>query len=669
MAYGLKYRSEFVNAQGHSCRLDLFYKDYSGATIALNSGLRAFVLREFNSDNDFYKPIRPQQAEFEILADVVTLESFLFNDDDSVQVQFSWEGNLYWRGWLIQDDFEESWVDSAHFITLRATEQLSGLNIIAPALPIGSSTPLDFIINAISTTSISNTLDYGIRILNNLFYTSMDDKDILDTNICLDQMYLNNQTFQKTLITFDDYQTILEKINTSFNQTIFQYQGAAYLMRMSEFITYPNTLPGVQFQPLVLPTRISTAEDYKCYIGIDAEIKPIMPEMLRQVERPYKKFQIDYKYEFPPEILCNESFLKGTFISETATQKNYTLDNWTIYKGSRDSPTAASTTKGRQIDYSTDGEPLDNFAFYNIDDTGGNIYTWIQSCDIKLIAGSWIEIDFDTFFNSALGFNDFKVAQVLFIRNDSIQYRYGLSMQGQWILSPDNTFDNAAIPFLTGSQEAGTSRRYFNTNVRSNPVPYNGIVKVLFIARFNELGGAIRQIKNLKFNINTLVNGKNDVKIIGDYDLLTKTENIKQNYQTTSYLDDGENPYWKGVIFDEFGERTGDNWYRMQYQSESFTFKRQKAIAHWLLNRRYRQLITGNFYGITWSSYERPIGLMSRFIFFDDAPTKQFMIVNLQEIDFVSCQWKATLIETYDSTLDAILTDYPPHSFDFLYQE
>jgi hypothetical protein len=61
--------------------------------------------------------------------------------------------------------------------------------------------------------------------------------------------------------------------------------------------------------------------------------------------------------------------------------------------------------------------------------------------------------------------------------------------------------------------------------------------------------------------------------------------------------------------------------------------------------------------------------LMSRFIFSDDAPNKQFMIVNLQEIDFVSCQWKATLIETYDSTLDSTLTDYPPHSFDFLYQE
>ena len=79
-----KYFSEWVNAEGNYCRLDFYFASYSGAATELNSGLRAFVLKEFNSDNDFYKPIRPQQAEFEILADGVTLESFLFNNDNEV---------------------------------------------------------------------------------------------------------------------------------------------------------------------------------------------------------------------------------------------------------------------------------------------------------------------------------------------------------------------------------------------------------------------------------------------------------------------------------------------------------------------------------------------------------------------------------------------------------
>jgi hypothetical protein len=658
MAYGLKYRSEFVNAQGHSCRLDLFYKDYSGATIALNSGLRAFVLREFNSDNDFYKPIRPQQAEFEILADVVTLESFLFNDDDSVQVQFSWEGNLYWRGWLIQDDFEESWVDSAHFITLRATEQLSGLNIIAPNLPNGHNTPLDFILNAISTTSIGNQFNYGIRILNNLFYETMTDKDVDDTATCLDQMYIANSTFQKTITTFDDYQTILEKINTSFNQTIFQYQGAAYIMRMSEFLTYPNVLPAIQFRPLLIPTVISTVEDYKAYIGIDSEIKPIMPEMLRQVERPYKNFQIDFLNIFPPELITNESFKIGSLILQTNRIRNFSVDYWSLKTWiTRTTNANGSFYRSQELN---NGQILDEYLIIFGD---FNYENYLVSQPLLIEESNFFSIEFE-FKNT--------ISQDLLTGNVNTVYvtleaftgeKYTLDNDGTWVLS-NSTYTSNVKALTVRYENEIPFYNYKTVNVTSRLTPKKGYIYVNFINK-NISTNFQPIIKTLKIGVSTAV----PTDIVGDYDLLTKTEAIKNNLTITTNLDDGENLYWKGVIFSPDNTLTGDNWYRMQYQSESFTFKRQKAIAHWLLNRRYRQLITGNFYGISWSSNERPIGLMNRFIFSDDAPTKQFMIVNLQEIDFVSCQWKATLIETYDSTLDATLTDYPPHSFDFLYQE
>jgi len=665
-----KYYSAWVNAEGDDCQLDFYFASYSGAVTELSSGMRAFVLKEFNSDNDFYKPIRPQQAEFEILADGVTLESFLFNNDNEVSIQFLWNGSVYWRGWLIQDDFEESWVDSKHFITLRATEQLSGLNIIAPTLPVGHSTPLDFILNAISTTSISNTPDYGLRVVNNLFYETMTNKDVDDTATCLDQMFISNSTFQKTLTTFDDYQTILEKINTSFNQTIFQYKGAAYLMRMSEFLTYTGNLPGIQYQPFnVLAPVIATNESYLAYIGIEDDIKPIMPEMLRQVVRPYKKFQIDYKNEFPPEILCNESFLQGTLISSTSTLKLYTIDSWGYFKGLKETPTVATSEYGRKVELTVDNEIIDNCAYF-IPTVGDFSQYWLQSCDILVRAGGFIEITFDTSMITTSAFDNYAVAQVLLLADAGGlgNPRFGLNNAGEWILSPTD-FDNAAIPFITGSMAAGTGVRYFTTTVKSNSIPFNGVIKVLFLRKPSDVLGLERRYKNIVFNISTLINGRNDVQVIGDYDRYTKTEDIKNNFQQQIYLDDVENPYWKGAIFSPDNVLTADNWYRMQYQSETFTFKREKAIAHWLLNRRYRQLITGNFYGLTWNSSEEVIGLMNRFIFTDDAPTKQFMIVNLQEIDFVSCQWKATLIETYDSTIDTSFTDYPPHSFDFLYSE
>jgi len=680
MAYGLKYYSEFVNAEGHSCRLDLYYKDYSGSTTSLNSGMRAFVLKEFNSDNDFYKPIRPQQAEFEILADVVTLESFLFNDDDSVKVQFSWQGSLYWRGWLIQDDFEESWVDSAHFITLRATEQLSGLNIIAPSLPNGHSTPLDFILNAIQNTSISNTVNYGMNVVNNLFYETMTNKSTDDTATCLDQMYISNQTFQKTLTTFDDYQTILDKINTSFNQTIFQYKGAAYLMRMSEFLTYPNDLPGIEYRPLLIPSIISTSEDYKSYIGIDEEIKPIMPEMLRQVIRPYKQFQIDYKYKIPIEIVANSSFIRGDIFYNSSVIKKYYVNNWLRYYGSKDSPTYSSTIY-RDVIYDSDGKIFDNAAV--VDYVTGQSNTFALSEAVYVQRNEKLNFKINIGDDTLVTYTSPKrVMQILFVADNAIipnpVKKYGLNNNGEWIESPDYTWDNAAIPFITTDlfpmttnsiSPSGYIINYTNVELTSKPVPTSGKIYVLLYQDSPPFIAPSRHYKDFTFKLITQYDGLYNDNIIGDYDRLTKSENIKNNLQNEIYLDDADSYYVLGAIKSPLSTLTGDKWLRQQYTSERFTFKRQKAIAHWLLNRRYRQLISGNFYGISWNSGERPIGLMNRFIFTDDAPNKQFMIVNLQEIDFVSCQWKATLIETYDSTLDADLTDYPPHSFDFLYQE
>jgi hypothetical protein len=660
-----KYYSGWVNAEGDECRLDFYFASYSGAATELSSGMRAFVLKEFNSDNDFYKPIRPQQAEFEILADGVTLESFLFNNDNEVSIQFLWNGSVYWRGWLIQDDFEESWVDSKHFITLRATEQLSGLNIIAPTLPVGHSTPFDFIINALANTSIANGLFCDTNIINNLFYETMTDKDVDDAATCLNQMFISNATFQKTLTTFDDYQTILEKINTSFNQTIFQYNGDAYLVRMSEFLTYPASLPGVEYQPFnVFFPFTATNESYLAYIGIDEDIKPIMPEMLRQVVRPYKKFQIDYKYEFPPEIVPNSSFKKGAFSFEETQNKFYLVENWLKYYGSRDTPTLSSEPLYRQEVYDDDGVLVDNAL--SVKYITGQSNTFAKSESIRIIKNE--KINFKISIAENLGANEIKkVLQILYVTDAGA--KYGLQLDGLWILSPSG-WDNAAIPFIEVELEFQDSIdfNYTNFSLTSNAVPENGYLHFIFYNN-NPAATPFRWYKDFNFNLISKINGVYSGGIIGDYDRYTKTEDIKQNLQLQSTLDDGDSFYWKGTIFSPDNVLTADNWYRMQYQSESFTFKREKAIAHWLLNRRYRQLITGNFYGLTWESSERVIGLMNRFIFTDDAPTKQFMIVNLQEIDFVSCQWKATLIETYDSTIDTSFTDYPPHSFDFLYSE
>jgi hypothetical protein len=380
-----------------------------------------------------------------------------------------------------------------------------------------------------------------------------------------------------------------------------------------------------------------------------------MPEMLRQVVRPYKKTQIDYKYDYPVEIICNESQLRGALVSSDASLRTYEIDCWNMYTFITRA-TAAGSSKYR-LQVLNNGQIIDDYTkiYTNVENEN-----YLVSQGIILSQNNIFELTFSyKRFISSTGPATFSAAYVTFETYGGAKYT--LDDDGTWALS------NSGYGINRKSLDVNyLSTQNFNewveVKVVSKDAPASGLLYINFI---NNIAGEQTGIKNIKANVTSGLR----LDVTGDYDLYTKSEDIKNNLRLQTFLDDGENRYWKGVIFSPDNTLTGDNWYRMQYQGETFTFKREKAIAHWLLNRRYRQLITGNFYGLTWNSSEEVIGLMNRFIFTDDAPTKQFMIVNLQEMDFVSCQWKATLMETYDSTIDTSFTDYPPHSFDFLYSE
>ena len=75
----LKFVLEFENVERVKCVVNFFFTDYDGNPITIYGGARPFVLGEFNSDEDLFKPIRPQQATIEILASAsgVKLEDFL----------------------------------------------------------------------------------------------------------------------------------------------------------------------------------------------------------------------------------------------------------------------------------------------------------------------------------------------------------------------------------------------------------------------------------------------------------------------------------------------------------------------------------------------------------------------------------------------------------------
>ena len=114
MAYGIKYRITFKTLQDDTCKVDFYIDGYSGSIIDLEPASNPFVLQEFNSDEDIYKPLRPQQATINFISQpTVSIDDFLSNADTYCYVAFEFLSAVqyYWYGYLLQDDFQESWQD------------------------------------------------------------------------------------------------------------------------------------------------------------------------------------------------------------------------------------------------------------------------------------------------------------------------------------------------------------------------------------------------------------------------------------------------------------------------------------------------------------------------------------------------------------------------------
>jgi hypothetical protein len=652
MPYAIKYEYSFNTLQGDQCRVILFFKDYSGPVTFLNPTARPFVLREFNTDADLFKPIRGFQAELQFMSDNVTLDDFVSSNDDNVQVQLFFSNRLVWAGWLMQDDFQEDWIDVGHVITLRATDGLGQLSQ-DPALNIVGLAPVDeFLGDAITGTPIPTL--FQATIVNNLYYDGMQDRDdgYLDP---LSQVYVDGKTFEG-----DNNQQLVEKINKAWSQTLYQYGGQWWFVRQEELFHNDNVKGIVRG----LFGNGAIDRSFNVSIGVNEAIKPIVPLMLRTIRRPFKDTKITFKYEYPNEILCNQNFQRGNLVPPTLNQ--YTIDCWTLYRGKPGASTAGTGTARRKVETDADGNVTDDYAIITTPIGHDQV---LVSQQIYMNLNDSIDFGIEMRIpNNEVGPQNI-LAVAVSVEGTSGPFGassvYWLSNDGEWsYITNGFTSQPGFINFSFSSGEKIGDWK--GVNIRSLRFPSTGVLKVWLFVNLSIVQNT-RHFKNVEVSI------REAARIVGaegDFDRYTIPDTVRNSYEEQSYLDDTNNRTHKGALFYN-NDLTGDSWYRMRYPAERFTFKRHNAVAKMLLNRRYRNRLEVTMLGIKWmdGSVERPIWLMNRFRFVDDAPTKRFMIANLSEIDFMAAQWKATLIETYDTAVDDELTaNYPPSDFGSIFK-
>jgi hypothetical protein len=474
---------------------------------------------------------------------------------------------------------------------------------------------------------------------------------MIDVDSPLFQCYIDAKTFQQDANVYDDSLTVIEKINESFSQTLFQYNNRWYFFRVEELYTsYNNNLIGNVWN-VGTPTGINKRYDIE--VGIDKEVKPISPEMLRLIQKKTKFDEIDFYYEQFNEVLDNETFARATYINTVGSSKFYSIDEWTLETGTLMSPTPPTINNEARIQEiyltSVTGGLLERFLYIKNLAAAGLGYSWLKSASVPVKSFSFVNISFDT--KRLYDISDVAAFVVI----ESTSGYYSLKENGKWVYSTTLNFLLGGI-FLESNTQVNTEE--WNTlEVDADRVPEDGMLTVRLMSLSNPANPtSVAYFKNLKLSIINGFENENYVrKINGINSLYTKTGTIVNSSKNQIYLDDHFSALHKGAIFQSNGTTLTDaNWHRLRFPSETFGFRRQNATARWEHNRVNRNKIDVNFYGTMWddNSTLMPVGLINTIRFLDDDPNKVYWIANLREIDYANGTWSATLEEVYDEIRD-----------------
>lgn len=659
MAKVLKYRLDFKGFDGASCQVEFYYEGYSGAVTYLDGADRPFVLKEFNTDEDLFKPIRPMMAEINILASStgVKIEDFLAETDTDIEVRFyssDFPTAYIFIGILLQDNFQETWVDTNHIITLAASDRFGYLKEVQltnfGSEFTGRNTPLEYIEAACDETYASFA---QFSVINNLFHTSMTSTN---GNHPLDQCKIDAKTFQIQAQTYDSCYNVLEKINRAFNQTLFLYMSKPFLLRLEEFyIPSTQNLRGVYINNLTFPaTKTLIDTRYDINVGVNEEVKPITPEMLRFIKRKTKKDTVQFDFTQFDEIFCNQTFERGSLVSSTSTLKTFNVSNWTWYEGALGSPTTPTTGAFYRAEtYVASGSITDNYIYITQDSSQNR---WIKSCGVNVVEGETFSFSVDHRYK--VQFSGFSTRTVMVFQLISGANYYTMDETGTWYASNSSWTTNLKqVEVSFDGSNPVLSNEWNTVEVGSKPIPGTGTLYVsLWCPNAGYTSGQEAWYKNIQIEYNTNFNGFIDKNIIGIQSIFTKSIDVKNNFQQETFIDDSSSKLYRGSIFQTDGTTlTDQNWFRYRYNSERYGFRKQNDIAYWENNRNNRNKIDAYFYGLKWddNSTTKFIGLMNTIKFVDDDTNRVYAILNLKEIDFASNTWNATLLEVYDNIKDA----------------
>lgn len=233
MAYGVKYRLDFVDDELNGKRIEILKDNYTGSVLPL-VGTGDPISIKWDGNDDFYSPIIGSSCSINLfVTDDVSYDDFYTADEREYQVKVYYQNGgsyvLYWIGWLMVDQFREAVTSKPFPITLTAFDGLGSLN--GYKMPISSTATSQTLLWYIYNSLDNLDLDLDIYISN----------DIRKTGATASQYTIYDQapavsTFQlMSDLDLPDAKKTLEQILKFTNARIFQSFGRWYIINNSSY--------------------------------------------------------------------------------------------------------------------------------------------------------------------------------------------------------------------------------------------------------------------------------------------------------------------------------------------------------------------------------------------------------------------------------------------------
>jgi hypothetical protein len=430
------------------------------------------------------------------------------------------------------------------------------------------------------------------------------------TKCFLEQTLIDPQTFLKDAETYDDCYTVLTKILSAFNFTLFQSLGAWHMVRWDELRYFNNRVPAYVYNYDASFNGYSLLQ-----VPFDAGFgRPTYGEtgLLHRIIRPFAYDKETFNYKQPPQLLRNYDLKTlGTLLN------SYNVNVWIkggqtyySYDDAVDADPAGATITATFVKYQEYAAPY-----------------WYDSGLAPQVANYFIRVVLDNIDNEIERYicaknDNIKSYKIEANKGDIFNFSFSYRTQDSQSSGPD-FITNVFIVELND----GTNRRFFkntgwaigtgftfqvgpndNTNnwhtvnidCTLYPIPFDGLLYV-YLSGTADLTGTqnFTYTKDIRLDYTPLIN--QTTKIIGQTHETNQVGNVKNNNDSEIFVDSSPRNSIIGTLFlnemDGVLQKRTVKW-RHPYLNQSENLGNLITFEEMFWRRKPRTILEGTLYGL-----------------------------------------------------------------------